>query len=80
MTDFNKFYYEAGSHPLIGKRIELIETNDPYTDLKKGDQGTIRDVNECELWSERFTQIGVKWDNGSNLMMVLPKDKFKVLD
>ena len=26
---------------LSGKRIELISTSDPYTELKPGDQGTV---------------------------------------
>ena len=76
----NKFHYQKGEHPLIGRRIMLIHTSDIYTDLKKGDLGTITDVNECELWSEKFTQIGIRWNNGSNLMLILGKDKFKVLD
>ncbi|MGA6922178.1 MAG: hypothetical protein WBY22_04575, partial [Nitrososphaeraceae archaeon] len=31
---------------VIGKRIELIRTNDPYTDLKPGDRGTVVNITE----------------------------------
>jgi hypothetical protein len=31
---------------VLGKRIELIRTIDPYTDLKPGDRGTVVNVTE----------------------------------
>jgi hypothetical protein len=43
----NIFYNKVGQHYLIGKRIRLLYTNDPYTRLKQGDLGTITDINEC---------------------------------
>ena len=33
-------------HQLKGKRIELISTSDPYTNLRLGDLGTIDFVDE----------------------------------
>lgn len=39
---------------VVGKRIELIHTNDPYTDLKPGDRGTVVDVTELPHEDTRF--------------------------
>jgi hypothetical protein len=41
MTNNNIFYNKIGQHPLIGKRIRLSFTSDPYTHLKDGDLGTV---------------------------------------
>lgn len=48
-----------------GDRVALVRTNDPYTKLKPGDQGTVTRV--------RGDTIGVKWDSGSTLG-VLPDE------
>jgi len=61
---------------LIGKRIKLSFTTDPYTSLKDGDLGTIIDINEIN----GLTHIGVKWDNRSKLVVIKEKDAFEILD
>jgi len=64
---------------LKGKRIELVYCDDPYTELKAGDKGTVEfilrqcDHGICE------DQLFVNWDNGSSLMLLLGRDKFKIL-
>ena len=63
-------------HYLIGKRIRLSFTTDPYTSLKDGDSGTITDINEIN----GFTHIDVKWDNGSDLELIKEKNAFEILD
>ena len=45
---------------LIGKRIRLQYTNDPYTKLKQGVEGVINFVDDTGT-------IFAKWDDGSNL-------------
>ena len=72
----NNYYSKEGEHPLIGKRIRLSFTSDPYTTLKDGYLGTITDINEIN----GLTQIGVKWDNGYRLMLIKEKDSFDILD
>jgi len=51
-----------------GRRVELIYTNDPYTKLRSGAKGTyefeIKQTNPLE------NAHSIKWDDGSNLMMV----------
>lgn len=58
---------------LKGKRIELIYTSDPYTNLKPGDRGTVDFVDDMGT-------IHVNWDNGSTLGLVPGEDKFRIID
>ena len=57
-----------------GTRVKLIHTNDPYTKLKPGVEGTVRLV-------DLFGTVQVSWDDGSNLGMI-PEDgdRFQALD
>ena len=62
---------------LEGRRIQLEYTNsgDLWTKLTRGDKGTIQ---------YSFNNLGeivvqVKWDSGSNLGLILGKDKFRIL-
>ena len=55
---------------LKGKRIELIYTSDPYTDLKPGDRGTVDFVDDMGT-------IHVNWDNGSTLGLVPGEDQYR---
>ena len=45
---------------LIGKRVRLKFTNDPYTDLRQGDEGTVNFIDD-------YGTVFVKWDSGSSL-------------
>lgn len=45
---------------MIGKRIRLQYTNDPYTNLKPGDEGVVSLIDD-------FGTICVNWDSGSTL-------------
>ena len=58
---------------LEGKRIELISTTDPNTELKPGDRGTIDFVDDTGT-------IHVNWDNGSQLGLVPGEDQYKLLE
>lgn len=62
----------------VGDRIELIFTDDKWTDLRPGDQGTVTMVNDLSPLMGG-SQIGVDWDNGSRLMMVPPRDRIRVI-
>lgn len=68
------FYNKVGEHTLIGKRIRLSFSSD--TELNEGELGTVTDINELK----EFTQIGVKWDNGSKLVLIQDVDIFEILD
>jgi hypothetical protein len=65
---------------IIGKRIRLIFTNDPYTRLKTGDMGTITYVSELPSRVGGERQLWVSWDSGSNLAMIEGKDIYEILE
>jgi fructose-1,6-bisphosphatase len=59
----------------IGDRVELIYINDSLTRLKPGDRGTVQRI-ESETDE---TLVWVNWDNGEQLALLDPIDKFKVV-
>ena len=57
-----------------GERVRFIYTSDPYTRLKKGDEGVI--TGEDSLGT-----VHIKWDNGSGLGMIESEgDRFQVIE
>lgn len=56
---------------LTGKRVELIRMEDPYTNLKPGDRGTIKGEDD-------MNHILVSWDNGSSLNLIKDVDEYKI--
>ncbi|BBO77794.1 hypothetical protein DSCW_52110 [Desulfosarcina widdelii] len=58
---------------LEGKRIELMSTSDPYTNLRPGDRGTVDVVDDTGT-------IHVNWDNGSTLGLIPGEDRFRIID
>ena len=63
---------------VIGKRIELIRTKDPYTDLKPGDRGTVVDVTELPYEDTPF-KVLVQWDSGSRLAILEGHDDYRTV-
>ena len=55
-----------------GVRVELVSMNDPFTNLKPGDLGTVDCVDDIGT-------IFVNWDNGSSLGIVYGEDAVKIL-
>lgn len=55
-----------------GMRVKLRKMEDPYTNLKEGDEGTIEFVDDIGT-------IFVKWDNGSGLGLVVGEDSFEIM-
>ena len=54
-------------------RVKLIKMDDPYTDLKQGDEGTVNHIDDTGT-------IFVNWDNGSTLGLVPDVDEYIVLN
>jgi hypothetical protein len=54
---------------LIGKRVRLIMTTDPYTELRSGDTGTVAFVDDIGT-------VFVDWDCGSKLGLVKGEDSW----
>jgi len=53
-----------------GTRIESIHMNDPYTSLRRGDMGTVTDIDDTGT-------VFVSWDKGSSLGLVFGEDHYK---
>ncbi|MGH3736533.1 MAG: DUF4314 domain-containing protein [Micromonosporaceae bacterium] len=47
-----------------GDRVALEHTDDPYTDLRPGDRGTVTASRP------QVDQLLIDWDNGSSLIML----------
>ncbi len=71
----NMFLSISLSLPMVGTKIKLEYTDDPYTNLKSGDVGVVTQYNGTP-WG---WQLGVKWDNGSSLQLIPDIDKWEVL-
>jgi hypothetical protein len=65
---------------VVGKRIKLMRilTNDPYTDLKPGDRGTVVDVSELPYEGTPF-KIWVQWDNGLRFAILEGQDDYRTV-
>jgi hypothetical protein len=50
-----------------GTRVELVSMNDPFTNLKPGDKGTVDFVDDTGT-------VFVNWDKGSTLGVVYGED------
>lgn len=55
-------------------RIRLDYTNDEYTHLRPGAEGTVTGVTVGE-----FAQVRVRWDDGSNLSLLPDIDRYTVI-
>jgi Domain of unknown function (DUF4314) len=63
---------------VLGKRIELIRTDNPYTDLKSGERGTVVDVSELRYEDKPF-KLWVLWDRDSRLTTLEGHDDYRMV-
>ncbi|WP_438470874.1 DUF4314 domain-containing protein [Streptomyces asiaticus] len=49
----------------MGDRVALVQTTDPHTGLKPGDEGSVR------RFDASLSLLYVTWDSGSTLSMLL---------
>jgi len=57
------------SQLMVGRRVRLIYTDDPYTNLRSGDEGTVDFVDDAGT-------VFVKWDSGSSLGLIAGVDRW----
>ncbi len=62
----------SGKPSLVGRRIRLEDTSDPYTTLTPGAEGIINHVDDLGT-------LHVNWDNGSTLGLVPGEDSYTLL-
>jgi len=55
-----------------GCRVELLSMSDPFTNIRKGTQGTVRKVDD-------IGSVHVNWDNGSSLAAVYGVDHISIV-
>lgn len=72
MKTMSRETIEAMRRDLIGKRVRLVRTTDPYTNLKSGDEGVVDHIDDIGT-------VFVKWDNGSGLGLVQGEDSYWVV-
>ena len=57
---------------LIGKKVELISTNDEYTKLQPGAIGVVNFIDD-------FGTVFIKWEDGSRLGLIPGVDKWRYI-
>lgn len=57
---------------LEGKRVRLVRTSDPYTDLRPGAEGEVNFVDSIGT-------LHVHWDSGSTLGLVPGEDVWQII-
>ncbi|AOZ73096.1 hypothetical protein BK816_07170 [Boudabousia tangfeifanii] len=62
----------AAKASLVGRRVRLDDTSDPYTTLAPGTEGTINHVDDLGT-------LHVAWDDGSTLGLVPGEDSYTLL-
>jgi hypothetical protein len=67
---------DANLTNLVGRRIRLLHTDDPYTTLHFGSVGTIEDIAKLP-WGD--IQVWCKWDEGSHLALLPGRDSFEFI-
>jgi len=67
---------------LQGRRVRFDSTSDPLTDLKRGDEGTVRHYRWSHAWDDHPVAQGtltVDWDSGSTLSLIDGVDAWMLL-
>lgn len=63
---------EEAAEYMVGRRVRLKRSSDPHTELRPGDEGTIRMVDSSGT-------IHVQWDSGSSLGLIPGEDSFSFI-
>lgn len=59
----------------IGDRVELLFMNDTWTQLEKGDKGTVFKIEK----QDGDMLIWVNWDNGERLALLDEIDRYRIV-
>ena len=61
---------EQSCSKIIGKRVRFKLTNDPYSDLKFNDLGTVVGVTDFLDHVGSRTKLWIRWDSSGNYTLV----------
>ncbi|MGA7542488.1 MAG: DUF4314 domain-containing protein [Nitrososphaeraceae archaeon] len=64
---------------IVGKRVELVHTDDPYTKLKPGDRDTASDISEIPFDNTPY-QIWINWDNHVIFALLPGHDRYEIVE
>lgn len=64
--------------PHVGDRIELLEMPDDPAPIEPGTTGKVTRVNKTSYFNS--TQISVDWDVERHLCLVVPPDRFRIIE
>lgn len=66
----------------VGDRIELVRMADDPDPVRPGTRGTVDYVSRMmnDGRNRPYWQVGVKWDDGRGLMLVVPPDLFRFVE
>ena len=65
--------------PRNGDRIRLLAMPQDPDPLPPGTLGTVRTATQHGSGPDAWLQIDVEWDNGRNLMLTTPPDRFEAV-
>ena len=63
---------------VLGKRIELVRTDNPHADLKPGERGTVVDVSDLR-YEDKPSKVWVLWDRDSRLTTLEGHDDYRMV-
>lgn len=66
----------------IGDRIQLLRTDDKFTELRPGDLGTVWDISifNIDIEGKPVRVIWIIWDSGSKFALIEGKDEFEIIE
>lgn len=64
---------DASKQYKVGDRVKLVKMGNDPDPIPVGTEGEVTHVQYIPSFKE--TQIGVHWDNGRTLSVILPQDK-----
>lgn len=63
---------------VLGKRIELVRTDNPYADQKPGERGIVVDVSDLR-YEDKPSKVWVLWDRDSRLTTLEGHDDYRMV-
>ena len=66
---------DASSQYKKGDRVKLVKMGNDPDPVPEGTEGEVTHVQYISVFKE--TQIGVNWDNGRTLSVILPQDRIE---
>jgi hypothetical protein len=62
-----------------GSRIRLLSMPDDPDPIEPGTTGVVTGIREVGFGQDRWLQIDVDWEDGRQLMLASPPDRFEVI-